>query len=137
VRFGVPYDSSSSSSADANNGVGASDFIPTPGFTLVENEDDPDTPDVDESGTYLEGIVSFVADQTSARFSLEAEHDPFPEADERFVVDATVIAVGNSAVTAPTWREYSQLTGTIVNDDPGPVPTFNPDMLDPIALPPT
>jgi hypothetical protein len=137
VRFGVPYESSSNSSANANNGVGASDFMPTPGFALVEHKDDPDTLDVDESGTYLEGIVSFASGQTSARFSLEAEHDPFPEADERFVVDATVIAVGNEAVTTPTWQEHSQLTGTIVNDDPGPVQTFNPDMFDPIALPPT
>jgi hypothetical protein len=137
VRFGVPYESSSNSSANANNGVGASDFMPTPGFALVEHQDDPDTLDVDESGTYLEGIVSFASGQTSARFSLEAEHDPFPEADERFVVDATVIAVGNEAVTTPTWQEHSQLTGTIVNDDPGPVQTFNPDMFDPIALPPT
>jgi hypothetical protein len=125
-------------SPDSSAGVSVNDFLPQQGFQLVEVEDDPDTDGIDESGTYLETIVSLAANETSARFSLEADHDPFPESDERFVVDAVVASVGGAAVLSPTWQERDQITATIVNDDSGLVPIVNPDpVLDPIQLPPT
>ncbi len=130
LRVGVP--------ADGGDGVSANDFLPHQGLVVVDVKDDPETTDIDESGTYLEAVVSLAANQTSARFSIEAEHDPFPEADERFVVDVTVIAISGEAVASPTWQERDQITATIVNDDQGSVQTVNPDpVLDPIQLPPT
>jgi hypothetical protein len=106
---------------DAGRGVEANDFINPE--TLA-----PYGSDVSQ----ISGTVHFAAGQTSARFSLEANHDKTVEADERFVVSVSAPSApsyhgGDTLVTTDTG--YLEIVNDVGDNQPDPLPPPPLDVL--------
>jgi hypothetical protein len=85
----------------------------------------------------VEGTVTFLAGETTGRFTLEVAHDFTAENAERFCVMAEVTEIGGVEIdnsASPDMFAYTE--GTITNDD-GEVPDsyVPPAMLEPIQDP--